>query len=445
MEPRAIWIAIGFGAILVAAVAGAGPPAADSPPVLLRSGLLLTPVEAAGSGVAPEVKVRVSVDAAGRVAKVEVLKIEPSTSFDEVFRRATVENLRQWRYAPARSDGEPVATTLEWTVQFLAKEAPEAGGLADSPIVADDDLGAARRARVSALTREERVAILDRYIKAAEKHLDAGQRRRADSARFVVVSDAPDAKTAEIVAGNLEAAFNVLDRLFRPAIEPQPEPYKVVAFVYWHQASFDAVEHELGGPPGGPAGFYLPPGFLAFHLELPTAESPLHILLHESFHAYADRHLARPGFSLPLWLDEGLAEYLANSEIKKGELIPGRVLRGKFVFSHSGGAARQRTAAAYSLDDVRHAIRSGEAPTLAQVMKADRTVFYGEKRDLLYPMAWLLVHFLRHARPEWSEGSFPALVLYLAEGYPTDDALRATYDASPAELEVAFRAYAKGL
>lgn len=433
---------------LAGALGVAGPLAAaggDSPPILLRQSLLLTPFEAAGSGAAPEVKVRVTVDAAGRVAKVDVLAIRPSSPFDEHFRRATEETLRQWRYAPARAGGQPVEATLEWSVQFLAKEADAEAGPGALPGLDDGEAsGLARRARVAALPPEARATLLKRYVEVAEKSLEPGRRRQAESPRFLVVTDAAAEKAAEALAGNLEATFNVLDGLFGAKIEPQPERYKMIAFVFQKKTSFDAVLAALGEP-GWPAGFYRAPGFLAFHLETGDVDSLLHLMIHEAFHAYSDRHLSRPGYGLPLWLDEGFGEYLGNSDIKKGELIPGRILHGKFVLSHYGGASVRRTDAAYGLDDVRRAMRSGKALTVEQLVSADRELFYGEKRDLYYPTAWLLVHFLRHGRPQWAEGSFPALMLYLAEGYPARDALKATYGAAPGDLEAEFRAYAKGL
>jgi TonB family protein len=416
----------------------------EAPPTLLRRTLLTTPIEAAGSGVAPEVKVRVKVDARGRVAAVEVLKIEPSTAYDEAFRRDAVASLRLWRYAPARRGGEPVEATLEWSVQFLAREAAAERSPAEGVFLDLAGGEVARRARIARLPRREREEILRRLAVSAEKLLEGKDRRRAESPRFVVVSDSPDAETVQILAGNLESVFTVLDGLFRPAVEPQPEAYKIVAYVYWKRPAFHALLAELGSP-DWPNGLYRAPGFLAFHLDVPTVDTLLHLMIHEAFHAYADRHLAHPGRPLPQWFDEGFAEYLGNSEIQKGRILPGRLLKGKYVLGHVAGAYRLKTAAAVGLEEVKRAIRSGAALSVRELVAADGTVFYGEKRDLYYPQSWLLVHFLRHGRPEWAERQFPALALYLAEGYPAEDALAAAYGLAPPELEEPLSAYAKGL
>ena len=431
------------GFLVAAALPGAAA-GADSPPVLLRRTPLTTPFEAAGSGVAPEVKVRVTIGATGRVEKVDVIKIEPSTPYDEAFSRSTVHQLLLWRYAPARKAGQPSETTLEWSVQFLAKEAPEpqVGNEPLPPL--PEGLDGERRARVARLSRERREALLRRYSEAAEKYLDAGRLRRARSPRFLVVSDAPEETTAAALAGNLEVTYNVLDGLFLPKVEPQPESDKVVAYVFWKKQALIEMQADIGAP-GWTGGLYQAPGFLAFHLEVPTGDHLLHALIHEAFHAYADRHLARPGFHLPRWFDEGFAEYLGNSEIKKGELMPGRILKGKFLLSHLSGAYRLKTEAAWSLDEVKKSIRSGAALSVEQLVTADHTAFYGERREQYYPTSWLLVHFLRHGRPEWAEREFPALALYLAEGYPAGDALETAYGVALADLDEPFRAYAKGL
>ena len=92
---------------LALVLAGAAHPG-DRRPVPLRNPPLVAPVEAAGTGVAPEVTVRVEVDARGRAAKVEVLKIQPSTALDDAFRAQAVRTLSEWRFAPAIAGGEAV-------------------------------------------------------------------------------------------------------------------------------------------------------------------------------------------------------------------------------------------------------------------------------------------------------------------------------------------------
>jgi hypothetical protein len=140
---------------------------------------------------------------------------------------------------------------------------------------------------------------------------------------------------------------------------------------------------------------------------------------------------------------EGLAEYLANSEIRDGELIPGRTLKHRAGLLRAGGFYRVKTDAAWSLDEVKKAVRTAEAPAIEELAVAETEVFYGEETSLHYSLSWLLVHFLRHGEPGWTDEEFPTLVLYLVEGFPPAEAIEAVYRVPPAELNPPFREYLK--
>ncbi len=414
----------------------------DRAPVLLRSSMLLTPIETAGTGLAPEVKVRVDIDDRGRVVEVEALSVTPASEYDQLFLEMTRENISSWRYAPAIKGGEAVATTLEWTVKFQALDRDDPGDEAGSmwiPLAAPPRGGAeSRRARILALPLEQRKELLRRQSGIAEKLLDREHRKRFDSPRFVVVSDAAQAQTAEITAGNLEAVFNVIQGLFGSRIEPQPEPFKIVVFMFASRHSFDGLKTQLEVYEWS-SGFYSPAGLFAFHLQQPSMESLLGTMMHEATHAFVDRLLVQPGSYLPRWLGEGFAEYMGNSEIRKGRLIPGRTAKEKYVLVHGFGAARAKPTPRISLDDVKRKIRRDEGLSLEQLTTADGDTFYGERRSLYYPSSWLLVHFLRHGEPEWAEREFPAFMLYVAEGYSASAAMKTVYGAAPSDLEARFR------
>jgi hypothetical protein len=392
----------------------------------------------------PEVGVRLRVDRLGRVRDVEVRSISPSTEYDEVFRRVVLEELRTWRYAPARLDGEPVEATLEWTIQFLKiPEGRSSGsGVLRGSTISDDAL---RAAQIFELPPEKQEEALRETASLAERHLDAGKRRRVDSPRFVVITDAPDAETARTVAGNLEAVFGLLDEMLGAGLELQPEHYKMIVYLYWSRTSFAAFRAEVPTSPWA-EGFYAPPGLFTFHLETGLVSRVLSALIHESVHAYVDRHVVRPGLRLPTWFSEGLAEYFARSEVRDGRLVPGAVRKGEFVLDRlRGGAYRRKTDTGWTFDLVQRAVRKGEGPTVAELLAMDVESFYGEQRSLHYALSWLLVHFLRHGEPGWSDEEFPALLLYLAEGYPAEAAIETVYERSAEELKERFREHVASL
>lgn len=432
--------------LLVVAVAGTrtakAAEAPDAPPVLLRGGHFFTPIETAGTGLAPEVKLRLTVDPQGRVGEAEMVSITPSTEYDEVFREVVLTTVGGWRYAPAREDGEPVEATLEWTVQFLPRTArtPAAGPGAIDPVV---DEG--RLARVFTLSRERQAERLKNYASLAERHLVSERRQRVETPRFVLISDAPDAATASTLASNLEAVFGLLDETLRAGVEPQPAHYKMVVYVYARRASFNGLAGELTSSEWA-NGLYVPPGLFAFHLEVPTVETLLTLLVHETVHSYADQHLVRPGYRLPPWLSEGLAEYFSRSEIQKGRLVPGQIREGRYVLDQiRNGPYRQTTAAGCSLRQAKQAVRKGEAWDVETLVGAETDTFWGEEAGLHYALSWLLVHFLRHGEEGWAEEEFPTLLLYAAEGYPAEAAIEAVYGRSPAELGAEFERYLRAL
>lgn len=297
-------------------------------PVLLRGFSLLTPLDTAGTGLAPEVKLRVKIDARGRVDEVKILEIEPSSEFDELFRQKIRQSLERWRYAPKIEQGQTVPTTLEWTIQFQPRTESLVQQIGDLPAMFGED-PEQLRARILSLPLEQRKKILEGLVRSAEKNLVPGRRHRHDSPRFVVITDTKP-EVAEIVANNLEATYTVVDRLFQPGLSPQPEPYKMVVFVFARRDSFIGLLKETMRFEWF-SGFYNPTGFIALHLEMPSKEFVMGTLLHEATHAYVDRFLTRPGTWLPRWLGEGFAEYIGNSEIKKGKLVPGRPPRSARV------------------------------------------------------------------------------------------------------------------
>lgn len=437
------------GLLLAAALLALGSAEAQEnrAPVLLRGGKLLTPAGTTCTGIAPELKLRVSLDARGRVTDVEVLDIQPTSDLDGVFRRAAVEKVRTWRYSPAFVDGAPVATDLEWSVQFVPKEGfvpnPDRRSTADTVFRAED--AAERRVDVSLLSPDEHRALLRCYTRVAEQYVDEATRQRFDSDRFVVISDSSHEGAAQSFANNLEASFNSLTEIFSPAMELQPSRLKLIAYVYQTRASLRRAVLDLGVAAPWDDGLYLPPGFLLFHLEVRSQEDLMHVLLHEVVHAYADRHLVHPGFAFPLWTEEGFAEYFANSRIKKGQLLPGKTLRRKLLLiPYWGAVVRPLTEQGWSAERVKRAITEDREIGVADLLAAEHRTFYGSRRSLFYPTAWLFVHFLRHGGDdEVADERFAALALYLAEGYTPREALETVYGRGLGELEKGFIRYVR--
>lgn len=435
------WTAIALvAAVWTIAVAAAE--SADRAAVPLYTPPLTTPDEARGTGVAPEVTVRVVIDASGRVTEVRTSKIEPSTDLDDLFECTTRETLLSWRYVPATKQGKPVEVNLEWTVQFAEiaqrerkeQRLPTYRGMAGQPEREAEEF----RRRLLSLPPDVRRKMLGQLAETARSHLARGNISKYASLRFLVYTDAPEKQVAQVVAQNLEATFGVLHELLEPWVAPQPEPYRIVVFVFHSRAQFDRLKGNIRGIEWS-SGFYNPLGLIAFNMEMPSSAALMSTMLHEATHAYIDRYVSRPGVVLPRWLNEGLADYIGSSTIKKKQLIPGKTRRSAIIQS-PWGAMMGQSRSQLGVDEVKRAIKGKQPLSLAQIISADRQTFYGEERDLYYSMSWLLVHFLRHGEEDWAEQRFPKLMLYVAEGYPPLDALSQVY-GDPGRLEERFFRY----
>lgn len=426
-----------FGAAALALLLASSAAVAEGP-FAIRTPQLMVPDEAAGSGLSPEVAVRLTIDDRGRVSAVEVRSITPASDFDAFFRDEVVKTLTDWRFAPATADGKPVASTLDWRVRFPVK-----AGVTESSHVFAPMPGAdfeERRAAILALPLTMRRGMLEAEGRAALEVLDSQKKTEAATARFIVRTDADDPRVAATIAGNLEAIFNVLAAELLPGVELQPEPYKLLVFVYRSRSQYQAF---IANYPGGDGsdGYYSGVGLIAFSLEQPSNDYVMNLLLHEATHAFLDRHILRPGVALPRWLGEGFAEYVGNSAVQKGRLQPGKTFARKFAFL-GGGVAALRTEAGFNLDEARTALRKGKGLGVKELLEASPEIFYGERSRLYYASAWLLVHYLRDGSPESAASRFPQLLLYLAEGYPQLAAFRAVY-GPVAAADDDFRRYVK--
>lgn len=94
-------------------------------------------------------------------------------------------------------------------------------------------------------------------------------------------------------------------------------------------------------------------------------------LAHEGFHQFLGYEL---GLQVPIWLNEGMAQYFETSDVVNGRLRPGLVSKAK-------------------LRSAQYLIRTGRAPALAELIQMDRRTFYANAR-VAYPTSWAMVYYL---------------------------------------------------
>jgi hypothetical protein len=107
--------------------------------------------------------------------------------------------------------------------------------------------------------------------------------------------------------------------------------------------------------------------------ELVTHQEPnlWRVLAHEGFHQFIGYEL---GQQIPLWLNEGMAQYFETSFFTGSRFNVGQVSRQKLMLAQ-------------------YLIVSKKAPPLGQLIQWDRGTFYANA-NVAYPMSWALVYYL---------------------------------------------------
>ena len=433
------------------AIAWSAPPASRGPVVLYQPELRC-PIESAGTGLKPLVRLKLSVDVRGKVTRAEVTSVEPSSELDDAFRAAAQSGLSGWRFAPGEKDGLPVPSEITVAVQFVPPDEAETplpgtpAGTAAASAGSDASFESLRydyRARVLAMSLGRRRAIADAIAAQADDVLKKERRAVARDDWFEVVTDFGGQKQADGLLQNVEATFAAVHKVFGTRVPPRPREDRLRVFVFETRAQYEQFAAK-NIPFEWSAGFYAPAGVLAFHTQHPTVGFLRAVLFHETTHAYVDRHLAKRGTPLPRWLDEGFAEYIGNSDVKDGQLVLGSHKQRKETMAVGFATIFWQSASRFASETAQRAQRQKRALTLQQIVGAGVETFYGKDYDLFYAQGWLAVHFLRHGRPAWAEDAFPRFLLYVAEGYPPVDAMRVCYGATPEALEAEYQRYVKG-
>jgi hypothetical protein len=433
-------------AIALVASVGAGADGTTHGPVALYQPPLEPPKGATASDQRL-VRAKLFIDAAGKVSKVEINAIEPPSTSDGAFREAAVAGFSAWRFAPAEKDGRAVSSESLVAIPFqqISQGVRMTPASVDWSPTTGSGYELARydeRIRILGLSPAERRKLADATAAKAEGLLKKSTRVTASNTGFEVVTDFGGQKQADGLLHNVTATYAALLNMLGTSVPPFPIEERIRIYVFETDAQYQQL-CAVSMPFEGSLGFYSAEGVLAFHTEHPTIDQFTATLLHETTHAFMDRHLVRPGVDLPRWLGEGFAEYIGNSDIKGGKILPGSHKRKQVIGAAPGALAYWQTMSRARTSVAKTAQRQRRSLTLEQIIAGGPEVFYGKDVDLYYAQGWLAVHFLRHGKPAWADDAFPKFLLYTGEGYSARDALRAAYGVDPAGLEAAYQAYVK--
>ncbi len=287
----------------------------------------------------------------------------------------------------------------------------------------------------------------DALIRYAESLLVRDYRREYTTEDFDVVSDSPDGAAASILAANFEAVFHVLGSLL--PLPPGSEPERggrISAYLFQSRRQYERFEAFVqNGQKGRSSGMYFAGyGILAFHLEMYVQPAVRTVMLHECVHAYVDRRLRARSDRFPSCLDEGLAEYVALSEVEDGRIKVGSYA-AKMRYDTPYGKRKLPTIAAERLSAARRAARwrKGEL-SLDYLFRTTVTGIGNEDRaGEYYAACWLLVDYLRHGRPDGPERRFPEMLARVEAGQPAVEVMESVYGLPASDLERGFREYVK--
>jgi len=167
---------------------------------------------------------------------------------------------------------------------------------------------------------------------------------------------------------------------------------------------------------------------LATWTEGKSRSRTLGVLQHEGFHQFAWRHIG-PG--VPVWANEGLAQYFEDAILVRGKMTVG-------------------LAGSHKVLTVRSAIASGQVVPVADLLAMDGKQWGDTLRDdparaeLLYAQAWSIAYFLIHGDDGRYRAAFGRFLRMVSEGLEAAEAYRRAFGSSDTySLERAWLRYAE--
>lgn len=271
----------------------------------------------------------------------------------------------------------------------------------------------------------ERLAVARRLMREGGVDLDCGEQ--------TLITDAPDDEVASLCAtltGNLEKLYSG-----RYGLQPVSPPAEAVLLFlraedYRTFRALERVSVDHGLAHASPAEGYL----ALFRGSMATGEV-LSTLVHEATHLLNRRAL---GPALPLWLNEGLADDLAQSRIDAAGQVHTGSLGGEEVEQDGRIVVTGGRAAATALLE---AMEIGDLPTLRELMQMDDDQFHRADRvELNYATSSFWVRYLAGGSDPNLTRGFRRFLQDVATGQVLDDELLLSrLGAEWEELESGFR------
>jgi hypothetical protein len=238
---------------------------------------------------------------------------------------------------------------------------------------------------------------------------------RMDTANFIVIGAIGEPRLRAI-GGQFEGFREALTHLMSSSVTRTAVPNVVIAFP--DQKAFQPFKPVYQGKPVEVGGLFMPRRDVNYILVGPETSSDA---LRPVFHEYAHVVVNTIAPELPVWLNEGLAEYYSTFQLTSD----GRTFTfGRTIATHVAALSGQTW---MPLKDV--LATTGESPHYNE----------GSRRGMFYAEAWLLVHMLQLGQPNRIP-AFAAYLRELANGTPPETAWGHQFDTEA--MDKALHAYA---
>jgi hypothetical protein len=211
------------------------------------------------------------------------------------------------------------------------------------------------------------------------------QWRRLDSPNFIVIGEVGAGELRDI-AVKFEGFRETLGRVLNERVTSTAVP--TVVIVFRGDATFNPYKPKYQGKRMDVAGLFVPRRDLNYIAMVSDGDDDrLRIIFHE----YAHLLISNTGQRVPVWLNEGLAEYYSTFELQRGgrEAIIGRIIEGHLQ------ALNQTTLL--------------KLPELLNLTHDSPLYNEGSRRSVFYAQAWALTHFIFRNQPSLA----PQLAEYL--------------------------------
>jgi tetratricopeptide (TPR) repeat protein len=249
------------------------------------------------------------------------------------------------------------------------------------------------------------------YLSAQAKDTWTSVRSR----NFTLIGNASE-KDIRNVANRLEQFRTIFGSLFPSISLSSSVPTTVMVFKNDNAFKPYKVNPEE-------AGFFQPGedvNYIALTSERASDAQPFRIIFHEYVHLLVNNSM---GATVPLWLNEGLAEYYSTFDIKEDNR---KVLLGNLILNH--------------LND----LRRNEFLPLRTLFAVDyKSPYYneGNKMNIFYAESWMFMHYLLQSDAEKHRPQLARFVDLVRAGTKIDAAFQQAFQSSIESVEKNFRTY----